>query len=959
MRLVSPPTAASLARYADAALEGGWLVAAALVPLYMDLLRAQPSLARGQLLQVLALWMALVWALRWVAARQAAAGTGPPAGRLPGAWWAPLKLPGGAPLVALAGAYAGTTLLATALAPVPGVALWGAYLRGEGAAATLAYMVLFLVVADRLRTRAQLDRLVNVLLAASVPVCLYAVAQAAGFDPIVWGRGVSGRVVATGGNAIFLAAYLILLVPLTVWRLREAAMPIAGARRGSWVGPLVLAGAIGTLALVFAAAVTRPQAWWGVPALLAGFALLVAVLPPFALPPALGGAPAARRCRLLGYGALLALQLLVIVLTASRGPVVGLAVAVVVATGLAAWRARRWRQLAVVGAMVALGMAGVGALWMPNSPLLPLAERVPLVRRIADLRLGETGARLQVWRTVAEALERGGPVGEAPDLLAAARPWIGYGPESVVYQLNRVLPPPRALELMLGEFWDRAHNASLDRLLTTGLLGLVAYWALVLTVIVVALRRAPPRAGAWGWGLYHALGVALLAHFVESQFSMLALPGEAVFWLLAGVAVGPPGLDQPSPASSAPRRRPARGRAGPGAAEAPGEAPGWGLAALYAGAAVIVTLLLLQAPAPSALLVAAGLLVAALLLAPTVAGFALRQPVAGEPPGAVGPALGAALVALGLALALGAHQVRVLAADVAFRRAETSQVAGSYSGAITAAQQAVRLAPDQPEYYHILGQYFGALAGTTRTPPLPGFVPSLDAVRDSDPARLGRDQLFALGDLSVREAVRLDPLEARYHLTLGELHRYWAEVAETPGPLAVALASFERAARLKPNDVEVHAGIADTLLLRGEAAAAAERARYAAGLLPTYWYPYAVEARAQRRLDQPAEALRAAGDALTWAVRGPGQKQASAHDLERLREIVRWAIASGRTPLRPGVLARGAGSHPVYLIDDAGQKRWLVSEAALQSCGYTQQQVQLFADALLAEVPSGPDIAGC
>src|SRR5579885_3329988 len=102
--------------------------------------------------------------------------------------------------VVLAAAYVGTTLLATVLSPLPAIAFWGSYLRGEGAVAVASYAVLFLVVADRLRHRAQLDRLVSVLLATSLPVCLYAVPQAMGHDPFGL-QNTGGRAAATAGNA--------------------------------------------------------------------------------------------------------------------------------------------------------------------------------------------------------------------------------------------------------------------------------------------------------------------------------------------------------------------------------------------------------------------------------------------------------------------------------------------------------------------------------------------------------------------------------------------------------------------------------------------------------------------------------------------------------------------------------------------------------------------------------------
>src|SRR5581483_2800203 len=114
----------------------------------------------------------------------------------------------------------------------------------------------------------------------------------------------------------------------------------------------------------------------------------------------------------------------------------------------------------------------------------------------------------------------------------------------------------------------------------------------------------------------------------------------------------------------------------------------------------------------------------------------------------------------------------------------------------------------------------------------------------------------------------------------------WGEVANEPAHLGPALASFQRAADLKPNDVEIHAGIADTLLLRDDPARAVESGEHARDLLPTYWYPYSVLARAYRKLQWDAAAHDAAERALDLARNDLGFKSASSYDLEQLRQIV-------------------------------------------------------------------------
>jgi hypothetical protein len=207
--------------------------------------------------------------------------------------------------------------------------------------------------------------------------------------------------------------------------------------------------------------------------------------------------------------------------------------------------------------------------------------------------------------------------------------------------------------------------------------------------------------------------------------------------------------------------------------------------------------------------------------------------------------------------------------------------------------------------------------------------------------------------------MRLDRLEVRYLITLGELHRYWGEVSGDSGHLANAQDAFERAARLKPNDVEIHAGLADTLLLRGEPARAMAAAQHARELHRLYWYPQDVQARAHQALDQPDEAMWVAGEALTNAQHSPGLKTASAFDVERLRQVIRTALASGRTAIRPGELVRADGSPAIYVVDDTMHKRQIMSEAAFASCGYQRSAVRDFYAPVLAELPSGADHPGC
>ncbi len=109
-------------------------------------------------------------------------------------------------MLVLIAAYALITLTSIA----PNISLVGSYTRLQGIYTLIAYAVLFGSMAHELRTRAQLDRLLNTLILTSVRVAGDSPIQAAGFDPM---RAPSQSIEAltlTLGDPTYPAAYLLL-----------------------------------------------------------------------------------------------------------------------------------------------------------------------------------------------------------------------------------------------------------------------------------------------------------------------------------------------------------------------------------------------------------------------------------------------------------------------------------------------------------------------------------------------------------------------------------------------------------------------------------------------------------------------------------------------------------------------------------------------------------------------------
>ena len=119
-------------------------------------------------------------------------------------------------------------MLSTALSIAPQLSLWGSYQRMQGTYTWLAYVTVFFSVVLVARTPKQWERLVSVALLASLPAAIYAIVQHFDWDPIDWGSTQPWRVTSTAGNPIFLAGYLLMVLPLTLarivaWRRRIAA----------------------------------------------------------------------------------------------------------------------------------------------------------------------------------------------------------------------------------------------------------------------------------------------------------------------------------------------------------------------------------------------------------------------------------------------------------------------------------------------------------------------------------------------------------------------------------------------------------------------------------------------------------------------------------------------------------------------------------------------------------------
>jgi tetratricopeptide (TPR) repeat protein len=458
----------------DKILEAGWLVAIMTVPVFFNI-HSQRIYEPDKLtfLRSVAVFMIAVWLIRLIeqggarALRDEGGSEQFDVGALIKS--TPLVLP----TLLLVGVYLLTTITSIA----PRVSFWGSYQRLQGTYTTLSYVVIFAIMLQTLRTRVQIDRLVTMAILTSVPISFYGILQHYGLDPLPWVGDVQARVASNMGNSIFLAAYLIMIAPLTWARAFDAFAALLLEEEGSTAD--VIRGAI--------------------------------------------------------YVFIAALQVIAIYWTGSRGPQLGFMAGglfFVLVLGFV----RRWRWL--VWGAVGLGVAGIAflvALNIPSGPLEPLKTNRYIGRlgRVFETEGGTGKVRVLIWEGAIDLILPHPPL-ERPDgrkdALNLARPLIGYGPEAMWVAYNRFYPPDLAHYEARHASPDRSHNETFDSLVITGLVGFVAYMLVFASVFYygfkwLGLIRNPQERNLFAslWVIGAVLG-SLASGLYRPEFIGVGLP---------------------------------------------------------------------------------------------------------------------------------------------------------------------------------------------------------------------------------------------------------------------------------------------------------------------------------------------------------------------------------------------------------------------------------------------------
>jgi tetratricopeptide (TPR) repeat protein len=543
-------SSSKLSSFCGNVLEIGWLLAVIITPLFFNVYSSrvfEPD--KLTTLRTLALIMAAVWLVRYIEERAS--------GRYESeiTWHTSLVFP----TIFIVVVY----ILSTILSVTPWVSLLGSYQRLQGTFTTVSYIVIFFVVLQELRTREQADRLITVVIVNSLPISLYGLVQRNGLDPLPWGGNVSNRIASNMGNAIFVAAYLIMATFPTLARVVKAFRSILTDEEAN-AADIPRAAVYIFVLLVQLIATFYTQSRGPLLGLLAGLGIwgflgLLALqqaarreqpLQPSDLPKDLGWG------LVFGFGSLAAAAVAAVLFYFAGNAIVGpesslpqgIAAVVAVLVLLGFWltfivNRKGWRWL-WASALVLAVFASVGFFAInPGGPLYEWSQQQPSLRRVSrvlDPARGTGMVRSLIWQGGLDLFLPHGPIEYPPtqaypegrsDPSNGLRPLVGYGPESMYVAYNSFYPP------LLGHFEsrtaspDRSHNETLDSLIITGVLGFVAYMWLFVSIFYFSLHWLGFLPSDWRRILFFVLLVAgaviataVVIPAIGPHFFCLAIP---------------------------------------------------------------------------------------------------------------------------------------------------------------------------------------------------------------------------------------------------------------------------------------------------------------------------------------------------------------------------------------------------------------------------------------------------
>lgn len=217
------------------------------------------------------------------------------------------------------------------------------------------------------------------------------------------------------------------------------------------------------------------------------------------------------------YGAIIALQTVILYYTASRGPILGLIGGVLISSILIVIfeKEKRGIRKIAISILVAIIIIGGSFFALRDSGFVRNSK---VLARFSDISLSErtTKSRFMIWNMAYQGFKE--------------RPILGWGQENFNYVFNKYYNP----KMYDQEQWfDRTHNVFFDWLVAGGALGILSYLSIFFAVIYSLWKRA-------GWNLSIAeksiLTGLLVGYFFQNLFVFDNITSYILFFAVIAYA---------------------------------------------------------------------------------------------------------------------------------------------------------------------------------------------------------------------------------------------------------------------------------------------------------------------------------------------------------------------------------------------------------------------------------------
>ncbi|MBI4835282.1 MAG: O-antigen ligase family protein [Planctomycetes bacterium] len=367
-------------------------------------------------------------------------------------------------------------LISSLLSVLPWNSFLGSYDRLQGLYTTSAYFVIFIIAVMHIKTLAQINRIINAVILTSIPVMAYGLTQKLGWDPVPWqSMDPTVRISSTMGNPIFMAAYLIMVVPITLGKM---------------------------FGLISYKEKSRGWIFW----------LKISL-----------------------YIIVIALQILCIALSQSRGPLLGLIGGFVIFLISYSIVYKKTKLLVLSISSIVLFGAFVAVLNLPKTPLEPL-KKIPILERLSKLNPKEGSGRVRMilWNTAFKMMKDTVNRPEKLDPYHYSQPWrlaLGYGPETIGNTFYRY----HTTELVGFEgstvHADNCHDSVINTFVTQGLFGVITFLTLIMGILYLGIKSAMKISDPESKLVTIGIVSAILSHFIESLFGLQIVVTLTHFWI--------------------------------------------------------------------------------------------------------------------------------------------------------------------------------------------------------------------------------------------------------------------------------------------------------------------------------------------------------------------------------------------------------------------------------------------